>query len=113
MWRAFRDPSPTWSALPTHPRRSRRVWRALLTPSAALADAEKKAVYTITNAANTKSIDQALPDYIKAVKMLVNDVVWITIDYGTQPYLVQPYVRGAGYNGLYDYNWQGIKLLQH
>src|SRR5438552_465353 len=39
--------------------------------------------------------------------MLVNNVVWMTIDYGTQPYRVQPYGRGAGYNGLYDYGWQG------
>ena len=54
-----------------------------------------------------------MPDYVKAQKMLVNNVVWMTIDYGTQPYLVQPSVRGAGYNGLYDYGWQGIKLLQH
>ena len=67
----------------------------------------------ITNAANAKPVEQAVPDYVKAQKMLVNNVVWMTIDYGTQPYLVQPYVRGAGYNGLYDYGWQGIKLLQH
>ena len=67
----------------------------------------------ITNAANAKPIEQAVSDYVKAQKMLVNNVVWMTIDYGTQPYLVQPYVRGAGYNGLYDYGWQGIKLLQH
>ena len=67
----------------------------------------------ITNAANAKPVEQAVPDYVKAQKMLVNNVVWMTIDYGTQPYMVQTYVRGAGYNGLYDYNWQGIKLLQH
>jgi len=45
--------------------------------------------------------------------MLVNDVVWATIDYGTQPYLTQSYVKGMGYNGLYDFNWEGIRLLQH
>jgi len=63
--------------------------------------------------ANTRSLDQALPDYIKAVKMVVNDVVWMTIDYGTQPYLVQSYVKGAGYNGLYDFSWLGIRMTQH
>jgi len=67
----------------------------------------------ITAAANTKPLDQALPDYVSALKTLVNDVVWMTIDYGTQPYIVQTYVKGAGYNGLYDYSWVGIKLTQH
>ena len=67
----------------------------------------------ITNAANAKPVEQAVPDYVKAMKALVDNQVWMTIDYGTQPYLVQTYVRGAGYNGLYDYNWQGIRLLQH
>lgn len=63
--------------------------------------------------ANTKPIDQALPQYINAVKMVVNDVVWMTIDYGTQPYFVQKYVQGAGYNALYDYDWRYIYLTQH
>ena len=67
----------------------------------------------LTAVANTKPIDQALPDYITAMKMLVNDVTWMTIDYGTQPYLVQTYVKGAGYNGLYDFSWLGIKILKH
>jgi oligopeptide transport system substrate-binding protein len=71
------------------------------------------ALDTITQGANAKPIDQALPDYVKAQKMLVNDVVWMTLDYGTQPYIVQQYIKGAGYNGLYDYDWQGIRILQH
>jgi hypothetical protein len=33
--------------------------------------------------------------------------------YGTQSYMTQAYVRGAGYNSLYDYNWEGIRLLSH
>jgi oligopeptide transport system substrate-binding protein len=67
----------------------------------------------LTKSANTKPIDQAMPEYLQAMKMFVNDVVWMTIDYGTQPYLVQTYVKGAGYNGLYDFNWEGIRILQH
>jgi hypothetical protein len=47
------------------------------------------------------------------MKLLVDDQVWMTIDYGTQPYMVQKYVKGAGYNGLYDFPWEGISLLQH
>jgi hypothetical protein len=45
--------------------------------------------------------------------MMVNDVVWATMFYGTQSYMIQSYVRGAGYNSLYDYNWEGIRLLSH
>jgi oligopeptide transport system substrate-binding protein len=71
------------------------------------------AMDAITSAANTKPIDQVVDEYKKANKMLVDDVVWATLIYGTQPYLVQSYVKGAGYNGLYDYNWEGIRILQH
>src|SRR5216683_1805725 len=73
------------------------------------------AMDAITTAANAKSINDpaTVNDYVNAGKMLVNDVVWATIDYGTQPYLTQSYVRGMGYNGLYDFNWEGIRLLQH
>lgn len=73
------------------------------------------AMDAITQAANAKSITDpaTVAEYVKANKMLVNDVVWMTIDYGTQPYFTQTYVKGAGYNGLYDWNWQGIRILQH
>jgi oligopeptide transport system substrate-binding protein len=71
------------------------------------------AMDAITQAANAKPITQAVADYVKAQQMLVKDIVWMTIDYGTQPYFVQSYVKGTGYNGLYDYNWQGIRILQH
>lgn len=71
------------------------------------------AMDAITQAANAKPITQAIPDYVKAQQMLVNDIVWMTVIYGTQPYFTQSYVKGTGYNGLYDYNWQGIRILQH
>jgi oligopeptide transport system substrate-binding protein len=71
------------------------------------------AMDTITQAANGKPVTQAVPDYVKAQQMLVKDIVWMTIIYGTQPYLAQKYVKGTGYNGLYDYGWQGIRILQH
>jgi oligopeptide transport system substrate-binding protein len=71
------------------------------------------AMDAITNKANTLPIDQALPEYIKAAKILTNDIVWASFTYGTQAYLAQSYVRGAGYNALYDYNWEGMRLLQH
>jgi len=51
--------------------------------------------------------------YQKAGQILVNDVVYATLFYGTQPYLTQSYVKGTGFNSLYDFNWEGIRLLQH
>ena len=73
------------------------------------------ALDTIVTAANAKPITDpaTVAEYNKASKMLVSDVVWATLFYGTQPYLTQTYVKGTGYNGLYDYNWEGIRLLQH
>jgi oligopeptide transport system substrate-binding protein len=73
------------------------------------------AMDAITTAANAKNINDpaTVAEYVKASKMLVDDVVWMTIDYGTQPYLTQSYVKGMGYNGLYDFNWEGIRILQH
>jgi oligopeptide transport system substrate-binding protein len=69
----------------------------------------------ITTAANAKPITDpaTVAQYVQAGKILANDVVWMTIDYGTQPYIVLSYVKGAGYNGLYDFNWEGIRILQH
>jgi oligopeptide transport system substrate-binding protein len=71
------------------------------------------AMDTIVSAADVKPLTQAVADYVNAGKMLVNDVVWATMFYGTQSYMTQSYVRGVGYNSLYDYNWEGIRLLTH
>jgi hypothetical protein len=69
----------------------------------------------IVNAANAKPISDpaTVAEYVRAGKMLVNDVVWAATDYGTQPYLTQSYVKGMGYNSLYDFPWEGIRILQH
>jgi len=71
------------------------------------------AMDTIVTAADAKPLTQAVSDYVNAGKMLVNDVVWATLFYGTDTYFTQSYVRGVGYNSLYDYNWEGIRLLSH
>jgi oligopeptide transport system substrate-binding protein len=67
----------------------------------------------ITAAADALPIDQALPQYVKAMQMLTQDIVWVSLTYGTQSYITQTYVKGAGYNALYDYNWEGIRPLSH
>jgi ABC-type oligopeptide transport system substrate-binding subunit len=67
----------------------------------------------LTNKANTMQISQALPDYTTANAQLAKDIVWMTIIYGQAPFFVQPYLKGWGYNSLYDYAWTDIKVLQH
>lgn len=71
------------------------------------------ALDTLVTDADTKPLDQALPKYLQAAKILVDDVVWANLIYGTQPYMAQSWVKGAGYNGLYDYEWKEISLLKH
>ena len=67
----------------------------------------------LTNKANTMQITQALPDYTTANGQLAKDIVWMTIIYGQAPFLVQPYLKGWGYNSLYDFPWTDIKVTQH
>ena len=55
----------------------------------------------------------AANDYRTAGFMLVNDSVFGSLLYGVQQYLVHPYVHGAGGNALYDYDWTGVRILQH
>ncbi|HEY8643154.1 MAG TPA: peptide ABC transporter substrate-binding protein [Candidatus Dormibacteraeota bacterium] len=63
--------------------------------------------------ANAESIDKALPSYQQAGQTLIDDNVDAVLFYGTATYFTHTYVKGAGFNSLYDYNWQGIKILKH
>jgi oligopeptide transport system substrate-binding protein len=63
--------------------------------------------------ADAEQIDNAVSDYQAAQKLMVNDVVTGNLFYGTQSYIVAPYLKGAGYNGLYDWGWEGMKILKH
>jgi oligopeptide transport system substrate-binding protein len=63
--------------------------------------------------ADTEQVDQALPEYKQAQKLMQGDVVTANLNYGTQSYVVQTYVKGAGYNSLYDYSWMGYRILKH
>jgi ABC-type oligopeptide transport system substrate-binding subunit len=59
------------------------------------------------------SLDKAVATYVQANKLFQNDIAWMNLDYGTQTYLTQTYVSGMGFNSLYDYNWEGTKILKH
>ena len=63
--------------------------------------------------ANAESIDKALPLYQQAGQTLIDDNVDAVLFYGTQTYFTHSYVKGAGFNSLYDFNWQGIRILKH
>ncbi len=63
--------------------------------------------------ADAKQLEPALPDYQQAGKMLNDDMVVANLYYGVVPYFVQKYVSGAGYTSLFDYRWEGIKILKH
>lgn len=63
--------------------------------------------------ADTQQITQATPLYQQAGQQMVTDAVDANLFYGTQTYITKPYVKGAGFNSLYDYSWISIKLLQH
>jgi oligopeptide transport system substrate-binding protein len=63
--------------------------------------------------ANAAQIDKALPQYVQAGQMMIDDNVDANLFYGTQTYFTHTYVKGAGFNSLYDFNWQGIKILKH
>jgi len=71
------------------------------------------AVDSLVQTANTKQINQALPDYTKANQMVTHDLAWATLTYGQSPFLAQSYLQGWGFNSLYDYPWSDIKILQH
>jgi oligopeptide transport system substrate-binding protein len=53
------------------------------------------------------------PTYRVAGYTLVTDAAYGGLLYGVQQYLVQPFVRGAGGNALYDNPWTGVRIVKH
>jgi oligopeptide transport system substrate-binding protein len=71
------------------------------------------AMDNIVQKADTQSVDTAIPAYKQAQMLMIQDVVGANLFYSVQPYVLQPYVKGAGYTGLQDYRWEDIRLLKH
>jgi oligopeptide transport system substrate-binding protein len=63
--------------------------------------------------ANAKPLALGLPDYQAAGYLLVNDSIFGALVYGQQQYLVHPYVKGAGGNALYDFDWTKVRIIKH
>jgi len=68
---------------------------------------------TMVAGANGKPLPLALVDYQTAGYMLVNDSINAVLVYGQQQYLSHPYVKGAGGNALYDFDWTKARILKH
>jgi oligopeptide transport system substrate-binding protein len=56
---------------------------------------------------------RATTEYQRASRLLVEDAAYAPLFYDNRAFLAKPYVRGAGFNALYDYRWEGIRILQH
>ena len=68
----------------------------------------------ILNQANAMpDINKSVPLYQQAGQTLMNDVSDAVLIYGTQSYLTQSYMKGTGFNSLYDYKWEGMRILKH
>lgn len=67
----------------------------------------------VTQANQNQNLNAAIGTYQQAQKMMIDDINGTNLFYGTQPYIVQPYVKGAGFTGIDDYRWEGIRILKH
>jgi oligopeptide transport system substrate-binding protein len=67
----------------------------------------------VQQADTNANLSQAVPQYEEAQRMMLKDQIGAELFYSTQPYLVQTYVKGAGYSGLMDWRWEGIRILKH
>ena len=67
----------------------------------------------VTQGDTSQNLNTAVSLYQQAQKLMIKSAVTGNLEYGTQPYIVQTYVKGAGYTGLFDYRWEGIRILKH
>jgi ABC-type transport system substrate-binding protein len=63
--------------------------------------------------ADQKSLEDALPDYIKAGKMVADDSVFAVLYYLVRTAVIKPYVQGYGANVLWEDRWTSVRILQH
>jgi oligopeptide transport system substrate-binding protein len=106
----------SWSADYDHP----QDWFSNLFTCAAAAPGKggnegycNPAMDKVLQKADAQQLDQAVPDYKNAQKMMLQDVIGAPLRYDTQSYVAQTYVKGTGYNGLYDFDWAGMRILKH
>ena len=71
------------------------------------------ALDSLVAGANAKPLPLADIDYRTAGQLLLNDSIMAALVYGQQEYLVHSYVKGAGGNALYDFDWTKARILKH
>jgi oligopeptide transport system substrate-binding protein len=74
---------------------------------------DTKAYDDLVAKADGAQLQQAIPDYQKAMKILSDDAVYIPLYYSQGAFLIKGYVKGAGTNNFFDYYWDQIQILQH
>ena len=63
--------------------------------------------------ADQQPLADALPAYLNAGQMLVNDAALGVLYYVVRTAVVKPYVNGYGANALWENRWTSIRILQH
>ena len=106
---AFRQ---SWSADYDHP----QDWFDYLFVSGAGSSGScysNPALDSLVAAADARPLPLAEIDYRTAGQLLLNDSIMAALVYGQQEYLVHSYVKGAGGNALYDFDWRLARILKH
>jgi len=67
----------------------------------------------LLNTADLQQPSQAGDAYVKAGRLLVDDAAFVGVLYTKRFMLIKPYIRGAGFNAVYDGPWSEIKILKH
>jgi oligopeptide transport system substrate-binding protein len=68
---------------------------------------------TLMAAADAKLPNDALPQYRQAFQLVADDAACPALLYKQGTLLIKPWVSGAGGNPLYEYEWKGIRILEH
>lgn len=67
----------------------------------------------LVHKADTMPIDQAIPQYQAALKIMEDDAAFAPLVYTSGTFLWKPYLQGIGSNNFQDYYWNEISILQH
>jgi oligopeptide transport system substrate-binding protein len=63
--------------------------------------------------ADAEPLNVAIPDYKMLSRQLIDDVAYVPLYYAVAPFLIRPYVLGAGSNNLFDYFWDQVQIASH
>jgi hypothetical protein len=67
----------------------------------------------LLNTADLQHPSQAGDAYVRAGRLLVEDAAYIGLLYTKRAMLIKPYLKGAGFNAIYDDAWSDIEILKH